>query len=49
MPFGLPNLNLQWRYGLLAQPGAQAIEPFLGTRARKFLGHRIGWLALMIV
>ncbi|ELU45700.1 zf-C2H2 domain-containing protein [Rhizoctonia solani AG-1 IA] len=26
------NWNFRWRYGLLAQPGAQAIEPFLGTR-----------------
>ncbi|QRW16166.1 Golgi apparatus membrane protein [Rhizoctonia solani] len=28
------NWNFRWRYGLLAQPGAQAIEPFLGTRAQ---------------
>ncbi|CAE6333371.1 UPF0658 Golgi apparatus membrane protein [Rhizoctonia solani AG-1 IB] len=34
MAFGSSNWNFQWRYGLLAQPGAQAIEPFLGTRAQ---------------
>jgi hypothetical protein len=37
MAFGSSNWNFQWRYGLLAQPGAQAIEPFLGTRARKLV------------
>ncbi|KAG8690489.1 hypothetical protein FRC11_011230 [Ceratobasidium sp. 423] len=34
MAFGIPDLNIRWRYGLLAQPGGQAIEPFLGTRAQ---------------
>ncbi|CAE6466775.1 unnamed protein product [Rhizoctonia solani] len=34
MALGSSNWNFRWRYGLLAQPGAQAIEPFLGTRAQ---------------
>ncbi|KAH7343638.1 hypothetical protein B0J17DRAFT_713803 [Rhizoctonia solani] len=34
MAFGISDWNLRWRYGLLSQPGGQAIEPFLGTRAQ---------------
>ncbi|QRV72556.1 hypothetical protein RhiJN_00570 [Ceratobasidium sp. AG-Ba] len=37
------NWDFRWRYGLLAQPGGQAIEPFLGTRAQ------IGFIATIIV
>ncbi|KAG8747402.1 hypothetical protein FRC10_001073 [Ceratobasidium sp. 414] len=37
------NWDFRWRYGLLGQPGGQAIEPFLGTRAQ------LGFIATIVV
>jgi hypothetical protein len=44
------NWDFRWRYGLLGQPGGQAIEPFLGTRARKLLvALRDPWLMFICI
>lgn len=43
MGLGGSNWDFRWRYGLLGQPGGQAIDPFLGTRAQ------LGFIATIIL